>query len=396
MTVLRATLAAVGGYYFSAALLLVASTPFRNSLPYFGDVYYDPTVTILAVITAVGLFVAAVIAYSRGGLRAFSFVTILAALVAASLLLPFVALGPAAWKLPADLHGVTPAGAIALSLAPALPALLLGLVVATALVRRRSSSLTAFEAAGAYYLTAVAMSLPTPQLDLRMTLPFTAAGLPSAWYSVVIAMLAVVAGAVLSTREWRLWRVATLGGVIGLAGAAPIGVVYSPVSLVVVPAATAAVATMVVLVKRILAAPRWPASMPASRTVAALGGAAAVFLLVGAWVALGTMPNRSDRNGPLESYARTGDERKIVACVITGRGEQLLGSEAREADNTVTVAVRLRQPPSWYFHDLVGITLPVVITLHDPLGGRTVIDERTGGIVREVMRSERTGFGSGC
>jgi hypothetical protein len=394
MTVLRAALAGVGGYYFSAALLLVAVTPFRHSLPYFGDIYYDPMVTILAVVTAVGVFVAAVIAYSRGGLGALAIITILAALLAASVLLPFVAAGAAAWTVPSDLQGVTPAGAIALSLAPAVPALLLGVLVAARFVPRRGSPLTAFEAAGAYYLTAVAISLPTPQLDLRMTLPFTAAVLLWPWYAAVIALLAIVAGAVLSTREWPLWRIATLGAVIGLAGAAPVGVVYSPVSLVVVPAVTAAVATIVVLGMRILVARDWQAL--ASRPAAALGGAAAGSFAVGAWIALATMPNPSDRNGPVESYARTGDERKIVACVMTGRGEELLGSSAREAGNTVTVAVRLRQPPSWYFHDLVGITLPVVITLREPLGGRSVIDERTGGMVREVIRSERTGFGSGC
>jgi hypothetical protein len=363
-------------------------------LPYFGDIYYDSMVTILAVVTAVGVFVAAVIAYSRGGLGALGIVTVLAALLAMSVLGPFTALGPAAWTLPGDLHGVTPAAAIALSLAPAVPALLLGLLVAARFVPRRALPLTAFEAAGAYYLSAVAMSLPTPQLDLRMALPFTAAVLVWPWYGAIIAVLAVVAGLVLSTREWPLWQAAALGGVIGLAGAAPVGVVYSPVSIVVVPAATAAVVTIVILGRRVLAARGWRA-LP-SRPAAALGGAAAGSFAVGAWIALATMPNPSDRNGPVESYARTGDERKIVACVLTGRGEELLGSSAREAGNTVTVAVRLRQPPSWYFHDLVGITLPVVITLRDPLGGRSVIDERTGGMVREVIRSERTGFGSGC
>jgi hypothetical protein len=79
MTALRAALAGVGGYYFSAALLLVAVTPFRHSLPMFGDLYYDPMVTTLGVIAAVGVFVGAVIAYSRGGLGALRIVTILAA-----------------------------------------------------------------------------------------------------------------------------------------------------------------------------------------------------------------------------------------------------------------------------------------------------------------------------
>jgi hypothetical protein len=404
LNLLRATLAALGAYYFSTAVVLVALTPIRYSLPRFGDLYYDPMVTILAVITAVGVSVAAVIAYSRGGFGAFSIVAILAALVAASAILPFIADGPRAWIPPRDLSGPTPAGAITLSLLPTLPALLVGLVVAARFVGRRSSRIDAFEAAGAYYLTAVAVSLPTPQLDLRLTLPFTAAYLPEAWHGIVITVLAIVAGLVL-TPERPLRKTAVLGGVIGLAGAAPgevpifagVQSAYWPVSLAVVPAVTAAVAAIVVLGRRALAARPWPAVAFMSGPIAAtLGGAAAALLAIGAWIVLATMPNPSDRDGPVNSYARTGDERKIVACVTFGRGEELVGSSAREDQATVTVAVRLRRPPSWYFHDLAGISLPVVITLRDPLGGRTVIDVRSARTVPEVIRTERSGFGFGC
>ncbi|HVD31638.1 MAG TPA: hypothetical protein VNE19_08005 [Methylomirabilota bacterium] len=404
MTVLRATFAALGGYFFSEALVLVALTPVRYSLPRFGDVYYDPLVTTLGVITAVGLFVAAAIAYSRGGFPAFSIVAILAVLVAATVLLPFVAAGPAAWTLPSDLHGLTPAAAIALSLLPALPALVLGLVVGARVIGRRASRIAALEAAGAYYVTGVAMSLPIPQLDLRLTLPFSATYLPEVWHAAVTATLAIAAGLVLDPRR-PLKETAAVAGVIGLAGAAPaelsavIGIPggYWPVSLLVVPAATAAIAMTVVIARRAVVARNWSASVRAlPPVVTALGGAAAMLLAIGAWSVLATMPNSSDRNGPVDSYARTGDERKIVACVVSGRGEEVLGSTAREEQNTVRVTVRLRQPPSWYVHDLVGISLPVVIPLRDPLGSRTVIDEWSGGPVQEVVRTERTGFGFGC
>jgi hypothetical protein len=238
-----------------------------------------------------------------------------------------------------------------------------------------------------------------------LTLPFTAFALPAVWHAAVIAVLAVIAGLVLSTRAWSLWKVAALGAVIGLAGAAPgeapvlLGVpsLYWRVSLVVVPAVTAGLAVVVVAGRRILAARESRAFAVLSRpVVAASVGAVAAFVAMGVWTALGTMPNGSDRNGPLNSYARTGDERKIIACVVSGRGEELLGSSAREEATIVTVLVRLRRPPSWYFHDLVGISLPAVVTLRDPLGTRTVIDEWSGRTVPEVIRSERNGFGFGC
>jgi hypothetical protein len=401
VTVLRATLAALGGYYLSATVVLVALTPLRYSLPHFGDLYYDPAVTILAVITAVGVFVAAVIAYSRNGTRAFVIVAILAAIVAASVLLPFIAAGPAAWTLPSDLHGITTAGALALSLVPAVPALLFGGLVG-ARFSLRGTHVAGLEAAGAYYLTSLAMLLPTPQLDYRLTtLPFTAAYLPDIWHAAAIVIPAIAAGLVLAM-DRPLRETALLGGAIGLAAAAPgevgplLGLLgaYWPVSLAVVPIVTAAIFVMAVIGRRAVAARKWP--VPASRPAAAALGAAVALLAVGAWSVLATMPNSSDRLGPVQSYTRTGDERKIVACVVSGRGEELLGSSAREEHDMVAVAVRLRQPPSWYFNDLVGISLPVVITLRDPLGSRTVVDERSGATVPEMIRTERTGFAIGC
>jgi len=401
--VLRGTLAAVGAYYFAAAAVFVALMPVRYSLPRFGDLYFDPLVTILAVITAVGVGAAAVVAYSRGGIRAFSVVALLAVLQAASALLPFVAAGPAVWLPPSDLAGPTPATAIALSFLPALPALLIGVVVAR-LALRRGLPIAALEAGGAYYLTAVAMSLPIPQLDLRMTLPFTATFLPDVWHAAVITVLAIVAALVLRS-DWPLRKIALVGGVIGLAGAAPgeipalVGLpgAYWPVSLAVVPVVTAAIAVIVVASRRAVAARKWLTSAFMSRPIAAAwAGAAVAFVAVGSWSLLVTMPNSSDRNGPVQSYVRTGDERKIVACVVSGRGEELLGSQAQEEQGTVTVAVRLRRPPSWYFHDLAGISLPVVVSLRDPLGSRAVIDEWSGQTVQEVSSTQPSAFGPWC
>jgi hypothetical protein len=140
-----------------------------------------------------------------------------------------------------------------------------------------------------------------------------------------------------------------------------------------------------------------PRLAPGARVVAAaLAGAAAAFLAMGIWIVLAAMPNSSDRDGPIEAFQRTGDERKIVACVMSGRNEQVLGSSAREDGNTVTVNVRLRRPPSWYFSDLVGIPLPVIVTLNEPLGSRTVVDVWSGVEVRELSRTEPSRFTSWC
>jgi hypothetical protein len=399
----RATLAAIGAYYFSTALAFAALNPIRYSLPRYGTIFYDPLVTILAVMTAVGAGVAAGVAYAYGGVRAFSIVAILAAGAAASVVLPLIAEGARAWTVPSDLVGITPATAILLSWLPAVPALLLGVVGARRFVRQRASPAPALEAAGGYYLTGIAMSLPTPQLDLRLTLPYSAMALPDVWHAVAVTVPAIVAGLVLSGAARPLWKTAALGAVIGLAGTAPveisiltgIGSGYWPVSLVAVPAATAAIASAVVVARRAFGARRWSFGRVSPSTAAALGAAAA-FVAIGAWAGFATMPNPSDRSGPVGSYQRTGDERKIVACVTSGRGEQLLGSSAREDQAAVTVSVRLRRLPSWYFHDLAGISLPVVVALRDPLGNRAVIDASSGRSVPEVSRTDRSSFGSWC
>jgi hypothetical protein len=362
----------------------------------FGTMFYEPLITILTIVTTVGAAVAAAIAYGCGGTRALAVVALLWLAAAAPTIAPFVAEGARAWIPPSDIQGLMPAAALTISELVGLPALLAGAYLGSCLVRGRKPP-DALVAAGAYYATGVVLSLPTPQLDLRLTLPFSAGYLPAEWHAVVTVISAIVAG--LFLRAQTMWKPAAVGALLGLAAAIPFEIPaltspirpYWPVSLVGVPIATAAFVIVGAWLGDSVTRASWLRRV-LSRPIAAAGaGAAAMTFAIGGWIVFAEMPNSSDRLGSVEAYQRTGDERKIVACLITGRGEELRGSSAREDAKTVAVTVRLRRPPSWYFSDLVGISLPVVVVLRDPLGGRTVIDQLRGTPVREVPAGSFTG-----
>lgn len=401
MNTLRATLASVGAYYLVAAVVLIVLGAVRYSLPSYGSISYDPLLTILAAMTFVGLSAGALVAYACGGWRAFAIIASLQAATAVAAIVPLLGRG-ALWTVPSDLVGITPATALLLSHLVAVPALLVALVLAVRVGRRHAPDV--LEGAGLYYLSAVALSLPTPQLDIRLALPFAAQFLPDVWHAATTAVPGVIAAVWLSAGTRSIWRASLLVGLFALAGAAPgeISMLamnpspYLPVSLIAVPALSAALAAGVVMARRTLVRRASLRSASAARSLAAVGGAAAALMLVGAWAVFTSMPVPSDRVGPVETYVRTGDERKLVVCVISGRGEEVRGASASESAQTVTVAVRLRRAPSWYFHDLVGIPLPVVVTLRDPLGGRTLIDQWSGRAASEVERAAPGRVGHWC
>jgi hypothetical protein len=398
---LRAGLAGVGAYYFLAALLLTVLGPIRYSLPMYGTVSNDPMLTILAAVTFIGVTAGVAVAFACGGWRAFAVIAALQAAAAASGILPLLD-QRALWTLPPDIVGLTPAMMLLLSHLTAIPALLLGLALGARAKRRHMPA--ALEGAGAYYLVAIAISLPTPQLDLRLTLPFTAESLPDVWHLAATAVPAVIAAVVLVDRVGSIRKIAALVGLFALAGAAPaevsrlagIPTPYLPMSLVSVPALSAALAATVCVAARALGRRQSLRSATWSPLSAAAGGAAAALIAVGVWLVFAGVPSLYDRTGPVDAYARTGDERKLIACVVSGRGEELVGSSAREDPTTVTVTVRLRRPPGWYAYDLVGIPLPVVVTLREPLGSRTVIDTWSGQRAREVDRASPTAVGHWC
>lgn len=386
---LLAVTAAAGAYYLLAAAVLLFVGPFRYSLPQFGRIGYEPTLIVLGVVTAVGTAGAALVAHAYGGPRAVAAIATAYAAMALRDLLPHIA-DETAWVPPPDIHGITTATVLLLSYLVAVVAVPLGAIVAARTMRHQGAPPPALLAAGAYYLTSVAMSLPTPQLDLRLTFPFTADQLPAMWRFAVVSLPAAVAALFLSPAR-PLWHAAVIAAFIGLAGAAPgeitpVGLPrspYVPTALVGVPILTGLIAIAVVVAKR-AAARRSLAPLTPSPWVAAAAGAALAFTSVGAWALLASAPNPYHQTSRVETYRRSGDERKVVACVVSGVGDQVLGSSARESATTVAVTVRLRSPVSWYPRTLQGISLPVIVALREPLGSRLVVDESTGRPARET------------
>jgi len=74
----------------------------------------------------------------------------------------------------------------------------------------------------------------------------------------------------------------------------------------------------------------------------------------------------------VESFQRSADPRTIVVNVLVGLGDEIVAHSAREDSRTVTVTVRHRV--NTRVRLLLGVLLPVAVTLREPLGDRTVLD----------------------
>ena len=74
----------------------------------------------------------------------------------------------------------------------------------------------------------------------------------------------------------------------------------------------------------------------------------------------------------VDSFQRTADPRKIVLNVTIGLDDEFAERTVNEDELTVTVTVRVRQASGP--RDLLGVALPVVVTLREPLGARRVLD----------------------
>jgi hypothetical protein len=74
----------------------------------------------------------------------------------------------------------------------------------------------------------------------------------------------------------------------------------------------------------------------------------------------------------INSFQRTGDPRKIVVNVIIGFGVDVAERTVREGPQSVSVTVAVRQNPGVY--PAVAFMVPVLVSLKDPLGDRTVLD----------------------
>jgi hypothetical protein len=87
------------------------------------------------------------------------------------------------------------------------------------------------------------------------------------------------------------------------------------------------------------------------------------------------------RTATMDSFQRTGDPRKIVVNVTIGLGTEIAERSVREDANAVTVTVNVRQSPGSY--PALGLWVPVLVSLKEPLGDRAVLDS-TGRAVRDV------------
>jgi hypothetical protein len=83
----------------------------------------------------------------------------------------------------------------------------------------------------------------------------------------------------------------------------------------------------------------------------------------------------------IDSFQRTGDPRKIVVNVTIGLGNDIAERTVREDATSVTVIVGVRQSPGSY--PAIGFSVPVLVSLKDPLGDRAVLGA-AGQAVREV------------
>jgi hypothetical protein len=111
---------------------------------------------------------------------------------------------------------------------------------------------------------------------------------------------------------------------------------------------------------------------------------AAVGLVTGLGAVLLTGTTLQVRPARVESFQRTGDARKIVANVVIGLDDEIVGSSAVEDATTVRVIVRVKPPAGPGFRPAIGIGVPVVVMLSDAIGSRTVLDASSGAPVRDL------------
>jgi hypothetical protein len=100
--------------------------------------------------------------------------------------------------------------------------------------------------------------------------------------------------------------------------------------------------------------------------------AAAVVGLAVLTVALFLSSLASVQSVRVDSFQRTADPRKIVLNVTIGLGDEFAERSVDEDELTVTVTVRVRQASGP--RDLLGVAVPVVVTLREPLKARRVLD----------------------
>jgi hypothetical protein len=83
----------------------------------------------------------------------------------------------------------------------------------------------------------------------------------------------------------------------------------------------------------------------------------------------------------LDSFQRSADTRKIIVNITIGVGDEVVERSASEDAQSVRVTVRVRQAPGPKVS--LGVPVPLVIALKEPLGSRAVLDDQ-GHPVRDL------------
>lgn len=83
----------------------------------------------------------------------------------------------------------------------------------------------------------------------------------------------------------------------------------------------------------------------------------------------------------IDSFQRSADPNKVIVNVTIGLGDELAERSVDEDERTVRVTVRVKQPAGP--RDLLGIPVPVVVSLKRPLEGRLILDH-DGDQVRDL------------
>ena len=109
--------------------------------------------------------------------------------------------------------------------------------------------------------------------------------------------------------------------------------------------------------------------------------AAAVIGLAVLTIALFISSLANVQTGRLDSFQRTGDPRKLVVNMTIGLADEIAERTVREDARSVTVTVRVRHGPGSY--PAIGIWVPVLVSLTDPLGDRVVLGP-DGSAIRDL------------
>jgi len=108
--------------------------------------------------------------------------------------------------------------------------------------------------------------------------------------------------------------------------------------------------------------------MTVQRFIVAAGVVGLAVLTVGLFIA----SLASVSTVPIDSYQRSSDPQKIIVNVTVGVGDEIVERSVSEDDRAVKVAVRVRPAPGSKVQ--LGVPLPVVVSLKQPLADRAVLD----------------------